>query len=90
MIDDYLIGDTIQFTWISSGVAPSDLYCTVMDGDETSVDSATMASSGNGHYYHHHTVTNTPGYYVGRMVANINGDPFIRTKRFRGVTEEVD
>jgi len=86
----HLIGDTIQITWVNSGITPSDLYCATYTGSETLVDSGTMVSSGNGHYYHDHTISSLEGYYVSETLATINGKPYKNRIKFKAVTGEVD
>jgi hypothetical protein len=49
-----------------------------------------MVSSGNGHYYADVTLPDTPGYYVGELVAEINGNPYKRRVKLKATHEEVD
>ena len=86
----YLAGNTIRYTWISSGVTPSDIWCATFNGSETLVNSITMASSGNGHYYIDYTLPDTPGNYVNYYNASINGDPYKNQVRFKVATYQVD
>lgn len=88
-IKKYMVGTTIRFTWISSGVTPSDIFCSIYDKNETSIDSGTMVNSGGGHYYHEHTVPNTPGYYVGISEASINGLPYRKFEKYQAIKGEV-
>ena len=90
MLQEFLIGDTLKSTWVNSGASPSDIRSSVFNGEETSVGSATMTSSGNGHYYAFHTIPNTPGFYVAETLATIGGYPFKRRVSFKAVKEEVD
>lgn len=85
-----LIGDTLKFTYISSGDTFNPIWLEVRDGEETLIGSATMSSSGNGHYYHNYTFPDTPGYYVGKMIGYVNSLSYPRAKMVRLVTEEVD
>lgn len=91
-MDEFLIGDTMTVTWINSGVTPSSIRYSVFDGanPESSVDSATMQNSGNGHYYAWHTVPDTPGLYVVETLAQVGGNPFKRRIPYRAVLGEVD
>lgn len=84
-----LIGDTIKHTWISSGSTPADIYASTYGGDETLINSVSMASSGNGQYYSFVSV-NTPWFYVTEVTATIGGNPFKRRIKFEAVTGEVD
>lgn len=88
--DKFLIGDTIQVTWVDSGTTPSAIHFAVYNGSETLVDSATMTSSGNGHYYGFHTVPNSTGNYVVQTKATIDGDPYKRVVNYKAVSGEVD
>jgi len=89
-IKKYLIGDTIQLTWVNSGITPSDIVASVRDGNEVLVDSGAMVSSGNGHYYFDHTVVNTLGFYVGETKATINALPYKNRLKFKAVDGSVD
>lgn len=84
------INDTIKVTWINSGVTPTDIYCAVFTGSETLIDSATMTSSGNGHYYHNHTTVGSAGFFMAETRATINSKPYTRRQRFRVITGEAD
>jgi len=85
-----LVGDTFQVTWVNSGVTPTSLVAAVYNGSETMIDSGTMTSSGNGHYYYDHTVSSSAGFYVAETVATINSAPYKRRIRFKAVNGEVD
>ncbi len=89
-IQKKLVGDTIEISWVSSGVSPSDIYCAVYNGSETLVDSATMISSGNGHYYHLHTIPNSEGFYVAETLATVSTKPYGRRIKFKAIKGEVD
>ena len=86
----HLIGDTVKVTWVSSDVTPSAIVCSVFNGSEVLVDSGTMTSSGNGHYYYLHTVPDTAGFYVAQTLATINGDPYKRRVKYQAQRQEVD
>ena len=90
MIEEFIIGDTIELSWVSSGSSPSDIYAAVYDGDETMVDSMTLSSSGNGHYFFDYTLPTSTGYYVVEYVATISSNPYKSRKRFKTVRNEVD
>lgn len=87
---DFLCGDTIKIRWINSGVTPTSLIVAAYTGSETIVDSATMISSGAGHYYHLHTIPNTPGYYVAQTLATISGKPYKNRTVYRAVLMDVN
>ena len=89
MIKKHLIGNTIRLTWVSSGITPSSIVASVYDSSETLVDSGTMTSSGNGHYYYDHTVISTPSFYVAEIIATINSKPYKNRNRFQAVKGEV-
>jgi hypothetical protein len=89
-VKDFLCGNTIQVSWINSGVTPTDVYAACFTGSETVVDSATMVSSGNGFYYHLHTIPNTPGFYVIQTLATINSKPFKDRQIYQAVLQDVD
>jgi hypothetical protein len=83
-------GDTIDITWINSGITPAPITAKVYTGSETIVDSSAMVSSGNGHYYHLHTTSHGPGFYVADTLATIVGKPYRRRVKFQVVKGEVD
>lgn len=87
---DFLCGDTIKIRWVNSGVTPSAIIAAAYTGSETIVDSATMVSSGDGHYYHLHTIPNTPGYYVAQTLATISGKPYKNRTAYRAVLMDVN
>lgn len=89
-IRQFLIGDTIEISWVNSGITPSVIVAAVYNGSEALVDSAAMTSSGNGHYFYLHTVPNSPGLYVAQTLATIAGKPFKRRQKFEAITYEVD
>lgn len=89
-VRQFLVGDTMKISWINSGITPTAISARIYNGDETVVDSATMASSGDGHYYHLHTIPNSPGFYVAETLATIAGKPFKRRQKFQAVIEDVD
>jgi len=86
----HLIGDTIQITMINSGVTPSVINCSIFTGSETAVETGSMVSSGNGHYYFDHTIADTPAFYVAETIATINGKPYKNRIRFQATLGEVD
>ena len=85
-----LIGDTIAITWVNSGVTPTAIGAAIYNGSETLVSSASMTSSGNGHYYRLYTLPNTPGYFVAETIATISGNPYKNRIRFKAIRGEVD
>lgn len=89
-IVETLIGDTVKFTYVDSGTTFSPITFKLYDGSESVVNSGTLASSGNGHYYRNEVMPNTPGLYVGEMVGWVNSYPYPRRVGVRLMTEEVD
>ena len=87
-IKKVLIGDTIKFTWINSGVSMSPTF-EVFTGSETVVNTGTFTDSGNGFYYHDYTVNST-GYYNLKGIGIANSKPYIRQHKIKGVTGGVD
>lgn len=85
---EYALGDTVVFTWVNSGVSMSP-FLAVYDGNETLVNSITMTSSGNGHYFGLYTTTSL-GYYVGKMQGTLNAKPYVRPRRFKVVGGGTD
>ena len=85
-----VIGDTLEMTFVSSGVTFSPIWGAVYDGSESLVSSWTMQSSGNGHYYYNHTTATTPGFYDSRMTGYVNSAAYKRNIRFQLVEGEVD
>ncbi len=89
-IIEVLIGDTIQITWVNSGVTPSPITATIFTGSETSIDSGTMTASGNGHFWRNFTMPDTPGFYVAETLATISAFPYKRRVKIHAVRGEVD
>lgn len=92
-IQKFVVGDSVKFTWVNSGTTATDLHHEVFDGAETLVDSATMTSSGNGHYYSFFTITDADsaqGYYNVKLKGTIAGNQFVRRHVFKAITGEVD
>lgn len=85
-----LIGDTIQITWVDSGVTPSGITAAIYNGSDTLINSETMTSSGNGHYFADYTIPNTPGFYVAETIATINSKPYKNRVFFKAVEEDAD
>lgn len=87
-----LCGNTIRITWVNSFVTPTNLFCSVFDGNNVLVDSATMIDSGSGnHYYHNHTVpVNSPGFYTVFTECTIGGKPYKNSLIYKGRLNEVD
>ena len=85
-----LKGNTVDITWVSSGVTPTDIFALVYNGSETLVHSATMSSSGNGHYYNAFTIPNSRGFYSCKTTATINSNPYIRNEVIEATDSEVD
>lgn len=90
MMKQVLIGDTVQVTWVDSGVTPSALHASMWSGSETQVNSTAMTSSGNGHYFGNMTVPNTPGFYVLETLATIDSFPYKRRIKVQATLGEVD
>jgi len=88
--EKFLIGDTVKLTWINSGVTPTDIRATLYTGSETVINSTTMTSSGDGHYYARFTLPDTPGFYVGETYATVDGYPYKRRVTINAVIEDVD
>lgn len=92
-IKSTLIGNTVKFTWIDSSVSLADSAdFTIYSGSETIVNTGTLTSSGNGHYYANFTIPNSYdyGYYVAETLINVGGLPYKKRLNFKIVPEEVD
>ncbi len=83
-----LIGDTVKFTWVNSGVAMSPVV-SVYTGSETLVDSGAMIDSLNGMYFFNHTV-NSAGYYSMVAIGSLDGYPYKKILQIKAVTGGVD
>lgn len=89
-VQDFLCGNTFKITWINTGVTPTTIVAATYTGSETIIDSGTMTSSGNGHYFYLHTVPNTPGYYVTESIATISGKQYKNRTKYRAVITDVN
>ena len=89
-ISCYEVGNTVKFTWVSSGAVPASIISTILDGAESIVSSLTAVSSGDGHYYANMAAPNTPGYYVNRWNATIGANSYHSARKFQVIRTEVD
>ena len=92
-IQKFVVGDSVKFTWVNSGTVAADLHHEVYDGDETLVESASMTSSGDGHYYSFFTIPDSDGaqgFYNVKLKGTIAGNQFVRRHVFKAITGEVD
>jgi hypothetical protein len=83
-------GDTRQFVWISSGTAPTSIYAAIFTGSETLVSSASMTSSGNGHYYANVTLPLSLGMFSAQTGATVSGKPYKRYSIIKTVKSDTD
>lgn len=90
MIKKILPGDTFEYQWISSGTLPSSASYEVFNNLEVVVNTGTLISSGNGHYYEKYTVPSSEGYYVFKSTITISAKQYIRSRRFEVIELEVD
>lgn len=89
-IKQTIIGDTIEVTWVDSGVTPSAIHATLFNGSEAQVNSVAMVSSGNGHYFGLMTLPDSAGYYVAETLATIDSFPYKRRVKVKATLGEVD
>jgi len=61
----------------------------VYNESDTLIDSGTMSSSGDGHYFRNFTIPNSAGFYVAETISTISGLPYKNRKRFQAVKGEV-
>jgi len=92
MYTKVIAGDTIKFTAISSGDTFTSTRMNILTGSETVIASATLSSSGDGHYYYNYTIpySGPPGFYVGEMLMYVNSLSYIKKHRFKVTVGEVD
>jgi hypothetical protein len=83
-------GTTRELTWVWSGSSPDSLYVAIVDGEESTVSSQSMVSSGGGLYYAEVTLPSSKGYYVASFNATIGGNPYIDKIPFKIVYTEVN
>lgn len=79
-------GDTMQITWVDSGVTTADSAdYSIYSGSETIVNTGTLASSGNGHYYANFTIPSSYdyGFYVSETLVTVGGFPYKRRMNFK-------
>ena len=86
--EKYLVGDTVKFTWINSGVSMSPTM-EVFTGSETVIDTGTFIDSQTGHYYYLFTGP-AKGYDRLKATGATGGKNYIRGLVVKGVTGEVD
>ena len=73
-------GDTLVFTWVNCGAAPSRIVSNLLDSTETVVSSVAGVSSGNGYYYAPHTLPSSKQWLVNRWFATINASTYVRSQ----------
>jgi|GEM_PF-5730748 len=87
-MEKVLIGDTVKFTWINSGVTMSPTM-EVFTGSETVVNTGTFTDSGAGHYYYDYTVS-SGGYYRLKATGTASSKTYVRDKLVKDVTGGVN
>jgi hypothetical protein len=73
---EVLGGTTLKLTWTNSGVTPTSLAMSLLDKDETLVQSMSGVSSGNGHYYAPLYVPNSWPWMVAQTIAIIDSSTY--------------
>lgn len=90
-IKEFSAGDTVKVTWINSGVTVSSSYVVTYNGSETLIDSGTLTSSGNGHYYRFVTLPDSvEDYYQMKITAVVDNRPSVRRHRMKTTLNEVN
>lgn len=89
-VEEFLPGDTMSLTWVFSGYDVSNLNYKIRDNSDTIVNTGTFTDSGNGHAFALVTVSSVSGYYVAEYHNTIDGFPYLRRRKFRVQTIEVD
>lgn len=89
-MNKFLVGDTMKLTWINSGQTANPIIASIFNGSDSLVNSVSMSSSGDGHYFSNYTLPNTPGFYVAETLATIAGLPYKNRTRFKVITGETD
>ena len=90
MIKEFLVGDTLKVTWVSSGTSPSQANHAIYNGAEVLVNSETMTDSGDGHWYSNYTVPNSNQNMVAETVVWVNSYPYKKRTPFKVTRQEVD
>lgn len=85
-----LIGQTLRFSWVSSGNTPSQISSALVDKNDLVVNSMTAISSGNGFYYAVHTLPNSAGWYVNEFRAWVDSYQYVDRQMIRARTLETD
>lgn len=83
-------GNTIRFTFVSSGDTASPISSALYDGSETLVSSVAATSSGNGFYYAPMVAPSSYPWYVNQWIAVINANTYVSRQLVRVHKLEVD
>ena len=83
-------GNTIRFTWVSSGDTASPISCALYDGSETLISSVAATSSGNGLYYAPMRVPTSMPWYRNEWIAVVNANTYVGAQLVRVHRLEVD
>jgi hypothetical protein len=91
-IYDVIAGSTKKLTWVSSGVTPGTIACSLRDRGEALINSVAATASGNGAYF---AVVPHPTSYGGQWVVNewvavINGNTYVNRQFGKITTWETD
>lgn len=89
-IVETVAGDTIRFTFVSSGDTASTISSALYAGDESLVSSKAAASSGNGFYYADMIVPSSHAWLVNEWRATISGLSRLSRQMIRVHRLEVD
>lgn len=87
---EFIGGTTRVLTWVSSGVVVDSITCALRDFDDAVINTASVVSSGNGHYYAvmPHPVANR--WVVNEWIAIIQANTYISRQFGNGRLLEVD
>lgn len=94
-VDKILIGDTVNFTCISSGNVASEVNMSIFDGAETLVSSKSAVDSGNSEHwyakeYFDPSCYTADAFYNVRFDSTISGSNYRRHLKIKVVKDGVD
>jgi hypothetical protein len=89
-IVEAVAGDTIRFTFVSSGDTASPISSALYEGTETLISSITATSSGNGFYYASMSIPSSHPWLVNEWRATVNSVAQVSRQMVRVSRMEVD
>lgn len=89
-VTNRLPGDTIETTWVCSGMFPAPITSALIGPNRTVINSMAAVSSGHGFYFSLHQLPTTPGQIINEWRAWINSYEYVNRQIINVQPEVVD